>query len=273
MVTDTGAGISSEDQEKIFEKFTQADSSTTRRYGGAGLGLNLTKSLVELMGGNIWIESEVGKGSTFHVTLTLSYQQGDGDLPAQLTTERDIDRGMRHLKILLVEDSIDNQILAKKLLEKAGFAVDIAENGKEAVEAAGKYSYKAILMDIQMPEMDGFEATKLIRELEAERGGERTPIIALTAHALKGYREKCLEEGMDDYLTKPINKKALLETLDSWIIRPISILMVDDLEDSRKLVERYLSKEGRYKAVFAKNGLEALTAFKKQTFSLILMDM
>ena len=273
MVMDTGAGISSEDQKKIFGKFTQADTSATRRYGGAGLGLSLTKSLVELMGGNIWVESEIGKGSTFHVALTLSYQQGNGGLPAQLKTERDIDRGMPHLKILLVEDNIDNQNLAKKILEKAGFAVDIAENGKEAVEAARKYSYKAILMDIQMPEMDGFEATKLIRESEAERGGERTHIVALTAHALKGYRERCLEMGMDDYLTKPLNKKALLETLDRWIDRRMSILMVDDVEDNRKLVERYLLKEGRYKAVFAKNGLEALTAFKNQTVSLILMDM
>ena len=273
MVTDTGAGIRSEDKEKIFEKFTQADSSATRRYGGAGLGLSLTKSLVELMGGDIWVESEVGKGSTFHVALTLSYQQGNGDLPAQLTTERDIDPGMRHLKILLVEDNVDNQNLAKKILEKAGFAVDIAGNGKEAVEAFRTYSYKAILMDVQMPEMDGFEATTLMRELEAERGGERTPIVALTAHALKGYREKCLEKGMDDYLTKPLNRKVLLETLDRWIVRPVSILMVDDAEDNRKLVERYLSKEDRYKTVFAKNGLEALTALKKQKVSLILMDM
>ena len=273
MVTDTGTGISSEDQEKIFEKFTQADSSTTRRYGGTGLGLSLSKSLVELMGGNIWVESEVGKGSTFHVALTLSYQQGSGDLPVQRTTDRHIDRGMPHLKILLVEDNIDNQNLARKILEKAGFAVDIAKNGKEAVEAARKYHYKVILMDIQMPEMDGFEATRLIRESEAERGGERTPIVALTAHALKGYREKCLEKGMDDYLTKPINKKALLETLDRWIDRRMSILMVDDVEDNRKLVENYLLKEGRYKAVFAKNGVEAIAAFKNQTVSLILMDM
>jgi two-component system sensor histidine kinase/response regulator len=273
MVTDTGTGISSEDQEKIFGKFNQADSSTTRRYGGTGLGLSLTKSLVELMGGAIWVESEVGKGSTFHVSLTLSYQQGSGDLPAQRTTDRHIDRGMPHLKILLVEDNIDNQNLARKILEKVGFAVDIAKNGKEAVAAACKYRYKAILMDIQMPEMDGFEATRLIRESEAERGGERTPIVALTAHALKGYREKCLEKGMDDYLTKPINKKALLETLDSWIDRRMSILMVDDVEDNRKLVENYLLKEGRYKAVFAKNGVEAITAFKNRTVSLILMDM
>jgi signal transduction histidine kinase/CheY-like chemotaxis protein/HPt (histidine-containing phosphotransfer) domain-containing protein len=273
IVTDTGAGISSEDQEKIFDKFTQADSSTTRRYGGAGLGLSLAKSLVELMGGHIWVESEVGKGSAFHVALTLSYQQGSDDLPAPRTSDSNIDRGMPHLKVLLVEDNIDNQNLARKLLEKAGFAVDIAKNGKEAVEAVRKYHYTVVLMDVQMPEMDGFEATRLIRELEAKRGGERTPIIALTAHALKGYREKCLKEGMDDYLTKPINKKALLETLDSWMDRRVSILVVDDVEDNRKLVEEYLLKDGRYKAVFAKNGVEAITAFKNQTASLILMDM
>lgn len=272
-VADTGTGISSEDQERIFEKFSQADTSTTRRYGGAGLGLSLTKSLVELMGGNIWVESEVGKGSIFHVTLTLSYQQGSGELPVQRTTDRYIDRGMPHLNILLVEDNIDNQNLARKILEKAGFAVEIAGNGKEAVEAARKYHYTLILMDVQMPEMDGFEATRLIRELQAERGEERTPIVALTAHALKGYREKCLEEGMDDYLTKPLNKKALLETLDSWIDRRMSILIVDDVEDNQKLLEKYLSKDDRYKAVFARNGVEAITAFKKQLVSLILMDI
>ncbi|MBI5100987.1 MAG: response regulator [Nitrospirae bacterium] len=273
MVTDTGTGISSEDQGMIFGKFTQADSSTTRKYGGAGLGLSLTKSLVELMGGDIWVESEVGKGSTFHVALTLAYQQDSDDLPAQLTADRIIDRGMPHLKILLVEDNTDNQNLAKKILEKAGFAVDIAANGKEAVEAARNYRYKVILMDIQMPEMDGFEATRLIRALESERKGERTPIVALTAHALRGYREKCLEEGMDDYLTKPLNKKSLLETLDRWIDRRMSILMVDDVEDNRNLVEKYLSKEVRFKTVFAKNGVEAITAFKNQAVSLILMDM
>ncbi len=273
MVTDTGAGISSEDQKKIFGKFTQADSSATRRYGGAGLGLSLAKSLVALMGGEIWVESEVGKGSTFHVALTLSYQQDSGDLPAQRASDRNIDRGMPHLKILLVEDNIDNQNLARKILEKAGFAVDIAENGKEALEAVRKYSYKVILMDVQMPEMDGFEATGLIRKLQAERGGERIPIVALTAHAMKGYREKCLEMGMDDYLTKPLNKRALLETLDRWIDRRVSILMVDDVEDNRKLVENYLLKEGRYKVVFANNGVEAIAAFKNQTVSLILMDM
>lgn len=272
-VTDTGTGISSEDQEKIFEKFNQADTSTTRRYGGAGLGLSLTKSLVELMRGEIWVESEVGKGSIFHVALTLSYQQGSGELPVQRTTDRYIDRGKRHLNILLVEDNIDNQNLARKILEKAGFAVEIAGNGKEAVEAVRKYHYTLILMDVQMPEMDGFEATRLIRELQAERGEKRTPIVALTAHALKGYREKCLEQGMDDYLTKPLNKKALLETLDSWIDRRMSILIVDDVEDNQKLLEKYLSKDDRYKAVFARNGVEAITAFKKQLVSLILMDI
>jgi signal transduction histidine kinase/CheY-like chemotaxis protein len=273
MITDTGAGISSQDQVKIFEKFTQADSSTTRRYGGTGLGLSLTKSLVDLMGGHIWVESEVGRGSIFHVVLTLPYQQGGGDLSAVAEADNKIALGMPHLRILLVEDNIDNQNLARQILEKAGFAVDIAKNGKEAVEAAKKYRYKLILMDIQMPEMDGFEATALIRELEAERGGERTPIIALTAHAMTGYREKCLEKGMDDYATKPINKKELLEALDRWIDRRLTILVVDDVEDNRKLLEKYLSKEGRYRAVFAKNGVEAITAFKNQAVSLILMDI
>ena len=176
-------------------------------------------------------------------------------------------------KILLVEDNIDNQNLAKQVLEKAGFVVDMAKNGIEAVEAAGKHCYKLILMDIQMPEMDGFEATTLIRALEAKRGGNRTPIVALTACARKGHQEKCLQVGMDDYVKKPFKEKVLLEALDRWIDRRLSVLVVDDVEDNRKFLEKYLSKEGQYRAVFAKNGVEAIAAFKNQPISLILMDI
>ena len=176
-------------------------------------------------------------------------------------------------KILLVEDNIENQKVTMQILEKAGFAVEIAENGKKAVKAAGKYQYSVILMDIQMPVMDGFEATRSIRGSERERGGERTPIIALTACALKGYRKKCLETGMDDYLSKPVNKGALLEALDRWIDRRPSVLIVDDVEDNRKLVEKYLSKGGCYRAVLAKNGIEAIAAYRNQALSLILMDV
>ena len=180
---------------------------------------------------------------------------------------------MPNLKVLLVEDNIDNQRLAKQIMAKAGLDVDIAANGQEAVAAARRYHYKIIFMDIQMPVMDGFESTELIRRLEAKRGEERTPIIALTANAMKGYRQKCLEKGMDDYITKPVNPKVLLETVDKWMdIRP-AILIVDDIEDNRELISKHLLKETKYRVAFAANGIEAIAVFKRQMISLILMDM
>jgi PAS domain S-box-containing protein len=410
MVSDTGIGISREDQERIFDKFSQADSSTTRRYGGTGLGLSITKALIELMGGRIWVESEVGRGSTFHFVLGLKYKEDVGEqsvwyeypdlknvsvlvvddsstnrfilkktisawglkvdearsgrealsmiekdpkrydlmildyqmpdmdgvevartlrtdsrfkdiriimlsswgtinnsLMKELTisetvqkpvkqstlfniilkalrfyteekpsveagAERDMMEDSKHLKVLLVEDNRDNQNLARMILEKSGYRVDIAENGAEAVEAVRKYLYDLILMDIQMPVMDGFEATKRIRALEKEYNDRRIPIIAVTAHAMKGYREKCLANDMDDYITKPLKKKVLLRTVEKWIDRTPVILVADDLADNRKLIERYLMREAD-RLIFASNGKEAIEEFKSRRISLILMDM
>jgi|GEM_PF-3593974 PAS domain S-box-containing protein len=410
MVSDTGIGIPEDQIERIFDKFSQADTSTTRRYGGTGLGLTISRSLVEMMGGRIWVESEVGKGSTFHFTLNLVYQEDRregrqeyaypdfkdisvlivddsstnrfilnktlsawgfkvveagggkealsilkedpkrfdlmiidhqmpdvdgieviksirgharfkglkviilsswGSISARLKESLDItetlvkpikqsklfnallrvlrvgmaevvsaeevatEGGVRpkgEVRILLAEDNIDNQMLAKRLLENAGYSVEIAQNGEEAVEAFKRSNYDLILMDIQMPVMDGFEATSRIREIEKEGGKDRTPIIALTAHAMKGYREKCLEHGMDDYITKPLKRHVLYETIEKWVdVRPV-ILVVDDRRDGRMLIERYLSG-GRYKVVSAGNGAEAVEEFKRQRPSLILMDM
>lgn len=410
MVSDTGIGISKDDIKRIFDKFSQADTSTTRRYGGTGLGLTISKSLVEMMGGRIWVESEIGKGSTFHFTLNLRYQEErrkekkeyaypdfkdisvlvvddsstnrfilnktlsawgfnveeaeggeealsilnenpgrfnllildhqmpgmDGievvrtirgharfqnlkiiilsswgsvsarlkedlniaetlvkpikqsklfnallkvlrigrfeEIPAEEAATVEAIKARTNLKILLVEDNLDNQNLARRLLERAGYGVDIAQNGKEAIEAVKRYHYDLILMDIQMPVMDGFEATEQIRALEKEHGEERTPIIALTAHAMKGYREKCFEHDMDDYITKPLKKNALFETIEKWIDTRPTILVVEDREESRVLIDKYLDKEV-YKVVFADNGVEAVEKFKRQPISLILMDM
>lgn len=357
-VSDTGIGIPDEHRENIFEKFSQVDNSTTRTFGGAGLGLSISKSLVELMDGKIWFESEAGKGSTFYIRLPLEQDResavnapaaqrdfggssvlvvddnktsravlkkmlslrgfdvteagggtealsllgkmenkpalmiidkqmpevdgvvlaekvreslgeeigiilltswgginltdikekgvnesivkpvklsklyaaaerlvkadagrkvtnggGDGDslLPTRGDGEREVPR------ILVVDDTPDNQNLAKRILEIGGYSVDLASGGQESVEAVCRNDYDLILMDVQMPEMDGFEATKTIRDWQSGRGGERTPIIALTAHAIQGYREKCIENDMDDYITKPIKKKALLEMVGKWL--------------------------------------------------------
>ncbi len=352
-VSDTGIGISKESQSRIFEKFSQADTSTTRRFGGTGLGLSISKSLVELMGGSMWLESEEGKGSVFHFslslrcedtekeTLDLGFSSADprgvsvlvvddsktgrmvlsGTLNAwgfrvseaesaeqalsllrgkpkgydlviidhnvRGTDGIDIARMIRKevglsdikliilssrvnmksedivelgisdliakpvrqsklfdalnrslhlhkeektigeveplrvdekvpLRILVVDDTVDNQNLARRILEKEGYVVDVAENGEKAIEAVRGNRYDLILMDVQMPVMDGFSATKEIRKLQRERNQKRIPIVALTAHALVGYREKCIENEMDDYITKPLKKKVLLETIDRW---------------------------------------------------------
>ncbi|MFQ5605786.1 MAG: response regulator [bacterium] len=412
MVSDTGIGISKQQQETIFEKFSQEDSSTTRNFGGTGLGLSISKLLVELMGGKIWVESKKGKGSTFHFILDfavaenpetkpedftypdlqnigvllvddnptnrfilsktlsewefqiheaksgkealaclskpnthydlmlLDYQMPNmdgvelarsilkagigknmkiimlsswGEITKPLQKELNIAkvitkpvkqsrlldilmevlREQKHLepankihqekihpvsrcgspKILLVEDNAENQNLAKRILEKAGYLVDIAANGEMAVQAAGKFQYDLILMDIQMPVMDGFTATAEIRKQEQETQKERVPIIALTAHALQGYREKCLKHDMDDYITKPLKKKMLFETIQKWLDPRPTILVVDDSIDNRNLIKNYLKKSPAYKLTYSTNGKEALEAFKTRKISIILMDM
>ncbi len=413
MVIDTGIGISPKKQKVIFDKFVQADSSTTRKFGGTGLGLSISKSLVELMGGKMWLESELGKGSTFHFKLTLPFSKTNGKPTTEIyypdfqeisilvvddnKTNREIlknvlmswgfhhdelDSGTKvisflkrthrlpHLilldhqmpemdgievvqkirqeptwdrikiillsswgsinnatikelniakaltkpirqsklfdalmevlrteqkitqtfetniiiseqqlkpinkfRILLVEDNRDNRNLAQRILEKAGYQVYLAENGLQAVQAKKKFHFDLILMDLQMPVMDGFEATQKIRELDRAANVERTPIIALTAHAIKGYREKCLNYDMDDYLTKPLKKDKLLQAVEKWIdSRPV-VLVVDDSPDNRDLLKHFLKKDGRFKTIFASNGAEAVEIVKKRRISLIFMDV
>ncbi|HXG31312.1 MAG TPA: response regulator, partial [Thermodesulfobacteriota bacterium] len=371
-VSDTGIGISKESQSRIFEKFSQADTSTTRRFGGTGLGLSISKSLVELMGGSMWLESEEGKGSVFHFslslrcedtekeTLDLGFSSADprgvsvlvvddsktgrmvlsGTLNAwgfrvseaesaeqalsllrgkpkgydlviidhnvRGTDGIDIARMIRKevglsdikliilssrvnmksedivelgisdliakpvrqsklfdalnrslhlhkeektigeveplrvdekvpLRILVVDDTVDNQNLARRILEKEGYVVDVAENGEKAIEAVRGNRYDLILMDVQMPVMDGFSATKEIRKLQRERNQKRIPIVALTAHALVGYREKCIENEMDDYITKPLKKKVLLETIDRWTHSENPVLVESNNPNSREV--------------------------------------
>jgi len=215
-VTDTGIGISPDKQKTIFESFTQADGSTTRKYGGTGLGTTISKQLVELMGGKITLKSVVGEGSTFSFNVFFKKTSNKDDVRVckKYTVVKD-QREKAH--ILLAEDYPTNQQIALRHLENDGYCVDLAENGRQAVEAFKRKVYDIILMDIQMPDMDGYQATDAIRKLEGESiKYTRTPIIAMTAHALQGYKEKCLTAGMDDFITKPLKRKDLLTMACKW---------------------------------------------------------
>ncbi|HTU34363.1 MAG TPA: ATP-binding protein [Candidatus Acidoferrum sp.] len=226
-VRDTGIGIPDEKRTLIFDPFTQADNSTTRRYGGTGLGLSICARLVELMGGEIWVDTRVGNGSTFHFTARVGVTDGQRATALQDSggqskapgrgaeqNEGAIQTHEDGLTVLLAEDNVVNRLVAKRLLEKHGHEVLIAENGIEAVSSfeREREHIDAILMDIQMPEMDGLAAIRAIRTREGKTWGH-VPVIALTAHAMKGDREKCLEAGADDYITKPLHTPDLLAAL------------------------------------------------------------
>ncbi|SDB03138.1 PAS domain S-box-containing protein [Desulfonatronum thiosulfatophilum] len=280
-VRDTGIGIPEHMQGAVFESFTQVDGSTTRDYGGTGLGLAISKKFVELMGSDIAVESQLGRGSTFHFSLVLrklSAAENSSDISGQI---REISRveadGIQEKdlpgRILLVEDYPTNRQLAMRYLRKAGYEVDEAVNGAQAVEAFQRQAYDLILMDVQMPVMDGYEATQRIRKLESEHSrlpdsdehwpaaiGETThpgfstkshddlkkgpvPIIAMTAHAISGYREKCLAAGMDDYMTKPMRRADLLAMVARWM-RHYDVSGEIELDVEKRVSEPLLNDEG-----------------------------
>lgn len=215
-VTDTGIGISKEQGERLFQPFIQADGSMTRRYGGTGLGLSICKSLVELMRGEIGLQSSYGKGSTFWFVIPAVEGAPGEEQPINDTSDQQkittADAGCR---ILLVEDNPVNARLTILQLKRLGYGTQHASNGREAITALQTSRFALILMDIQMPDMDGFEATHIIRERE-RHSGERVPIIAITAHAMPGDREKCLEAGMDEYITKPLSLEILAKVIKDW---------------------------------------------------------
>lgn len=232
-IDDTGTGISPDKLNQIFEHFTQADNSSTRHYGGAGLGLAICKNLVELMGGHIGVESQLDHGSVFWFTVQLSalpnlatpltprelpqdldvisFSTNNDTLSSSLTPHTP----SKQAKVLLVEDNLVNQKVAAKLLETLHTHIDIAEKGQVAVEKAGRQGYDIIFMDCQMPVMDGYEATRTIRD--NNRPNQQTPIIAITANAMPGDREKCLAAGMNDHIAKPVSKKVLENTLNTFV--------------------------------------------------------
>ncbi|MBI3815476.1 MAG: response regulator, partial [Nitrospinae bacterium] len=212
-VKDTGIGIPEDKRNGIFESFTKADGSTTRKYGGTGLGLSISKELVRMMGGEIWVESEIGKGSTFHFTARFSPGMIIKSAAPQEPLSQE-DPQIAGLRILLVEDNIVNQRLAVELLSIRGHKITIANNGKEAIEILEREDFDLVLMDCQMPEMDGFEATKTIRSHGSEVRNHDIPIIAMTANAMKGDRERCIEAGMNDYVSKPFHRNDLLRKVE-----------------------------------------------------------
>lgn len=212
-VSDTGIGISPEKQKSIFEAFVQADTSATRHYGGTGLGLAIVSQLVALMQGRIWLESTPDSGSTFFFTARFgmatavavkdAMQPREEPSPAPSTSK---------LNILVADDNLVNLRLARRLLEKQGHSAVAVGSGREALLALQQQNFDLALMDVQMPDMDGFETTKAIR-VQERTSGKHLPIVAMTAHAMSGDRERCLEAGMDSYVTKPVDAMKLFTAI------------------------------------------------------------
>ncbi len=215
-VTDTGIGISTEKQKEIFESFTQERTETSRIFGGTGLGLTISKKLIELQGGKIYLESEKGKGSTFYVELPFKTSE-NGSAEATSFTQYSMPDSLKGATVMLAEDNAINQKVMTRFLDKWDIEVIVAEDGKQAVEILTDNLVNLVLMDLQMPEMDGYEATRKIREL-ADNQKSEVPIIALTAAALKEVKEKVFASGMNDYLTKPFNPPELQKKLEYYIL-------------------------------------------------------
>lgn len=213
-VIDTGIGIEDQALGKMFQPFSQADTTTTRKFGGTGLGLSISKQIVELMGGEIGVTSHIGKGSNFWFKIPLAH----GEAPVQIETERLIQTAYPHARILLAEDNKVNQMIAIEMLRGLGYTAVPVNNGKEALEEISRNKYDLVLMDCQMPEMDGYQATAALRTMK-----NNIPIIAMTANAFKGDREKCLEAGMNDYVSKPVNRNLLFKAIEQWLKKDVPL--------------------------------------------------
>ena len=216
VVEDSGIGIPAEHMERIFDSFHQVDSTTTREHGGSGLGLAITRRLMNMMEGRIAVQSELGRGTRFELQLPMAECEAPAEAEGAVAAVPAAAPEQRSLRILLAEDSPDNALLIRSFLRHGPHQLIVVEDGAEAVEAFHGEPFDLVLMDMQMPVMDGYEATRAIRERERQRGDGRTPILALTAHALEGDAERSLAAGCDDHLTKPIRKATLMETLGRY---------------------------------------------------------
>jgi CheY-like chemotaxis protein/HPt (histidine-containing phosphotransfer) domain-containing protein len=291
-VRDSGVGISAEKQAAIFAPFQQADASTTRHYGGTGLGLSISARLVGLMRGRIWLESTPGQGSTFHFTVRFGLAdrasaaasfRGGAPLAAGRTREMG---ERRALAVLLVEDNSVNRRLAQIVLARRGHAVTAVDSGGAALEALRHGRFDLILMDVQMPGMDGIDTTRAIRESEQRRGGH-VPIIALTAHAMATDRERCLSAGMDGYLVKPIQPAALLNAIERIASEPEQLPATGDAGPAaadraalleqvggdarllREIADLFVRESGRHLAAL-RQAIESrdTVAFRRETHTL-----
>ncbi len=305
-INDTGIGIPKSRLAAIFEPFTQANGSTTRKYGGTGLGLAICKQLAELMGGEIGVTSEEGRGSTFW--FTTRFERCTGSEVEQILhlsnqqTAVVTSSANRTARILLAEDNIVNQKVAQGILNQLGFKCDVVANGEEAMQALEMIDYDLVLMDCQMPEMDGFAATVKIRSQDTDVCRHDVPIIAMTANAMKGDREKCLAAGMNDYLSKPVKKDELAAMLDRWLAgvqpneeptddeitlyllskqqvavvspevrRTARILLAEDNIINQKVAQGILNQLG-FNCDVVVNGEEAVQALETTAYDLVLMD-
>ncbi|MBU0947000.1 MAG: response regulator [Proteobacteria bacterium] len=240
-IKDDGIGIPKDKQKIIFESFTQADSLTTRKYGGTGLGLTICQKLVKIMGGRIWLESTAGKGSIFYFTIRFNPATSFPlPVPAEPTPPLSC-QILSPARILLVDDNEDNRNLLCLYLRNTPFTIDTASNGQEAVKAFCSVPYDLVFMDIEMPVMDGYEATRRIRERERAQGLKATPVIALTAHAFVRFRKKCMDAGCSDYLTKPVRKNTLLQTIFKHLE------FQEDSKDKEEYIESISSTPGKGK--------------------------
>lgn len=219
VVRDSGLGMPAQRLAEIYQPFTQIDSSSTRKRGGTGLGLSISNKLVELMGGRLYVSSQEGMGSTFAFTIKLPVAEAGEIAPESIESREPASaaaRSTRPLKLLVAEDNPINQRLILRMLERAGHAATVVETGREAVAATARESFDLVLMDVQMPDLDGIQATIQIRQREVLQGGH-LPIVAMTAHAMPGDRANCLAAGMDAYLSKPLRLDSLINTIDSTV--------------------------------------------------------